>query len=100
LNSLQSLVRTRANGPDGSYNMGRISDPKIDALIDSARSETDPAKRDAMVKEALQLTARNYYYLPIHHQMRPWAMKKSVKTIHKSDDRPESRFAVVEPESK
>ncbi len=95
LSSLQSLVRTRANGADGSYNMGRISDEKIDALIDGAKSETDPGKRDAMLKEALHLTARNYYYIPIHHQMRPWAMKKNVSMVHKSDDRPESRFAVV-----
>jgi hypothetical protein len=29
--------------------------------------------------------------------MRPWAMKKSVHTVHKSDDRPESRYAVVTP---
>ena len=48
-----------------------------------------------MLKEALNLTARNYYYIPIHHQMRPWAMKKNVGTVQKSDDRPESRFAVV-----
>jgi len=95
LTSLQSLVRTRANGSDGSYNVGRISDEKIDALIDGAKTETDPGKREAMLKEALQLTARNYYYIPIHHQMRPWAMKKTVSTLHKSDDRPESRFAVV-----
>jgi peptide/nickel transport system substrate-binding protein len=97
LSSLQSLVRTRANGSDGSYNMGRVSDEKIDALIDGAKSESDPGKRDAMLQEALHLTARNYYYIPIHHQMRPWAMKKSVRTVHKSDDRPESRYAVVTP---
>ena len=95
LNSLQSLVRTRANGSDGSYNLGRISNPKIDALIDAAKSESDSAKRDAMLKEALQLTAQNYYYIPIHHQMRPWAMKKNVSTVHRPDDRPESRFVVI-----
>jgi len=100
LNSLQSLVRTRANGSDGSYNMGRISDPKIDALIDAAKSETDPSRRDSMLKDALQLTAQNYYYIPIHHQVRPWAMKKGLTTVHKSDDRPESRFAVVGVEAK
>jgi hypothetical protein len=31
--------------------------------------------------------------------MRPWAMKKNVSTVHKSDDRPESRFAVVGPDA-
>jgi peptide/nickel transport system substrate-binding protein len=99
LSSLQSLVRTRANGSDGSYNMGRISDPKIDALIDGAKSETDPGRRDSQLKEALQLTAQNYYYVPIHHQVRPWVMKKNVQTVHKSDDRPEARFAVVSTEA-
>ena len=95
LSSLQSLVRTRANGSDGSYNMGRISNEKIDALIDGAKTETDPGKRDAMLKEALHLTASNYYYIPLHHQMKPWAMKKSVSTVHKADDRPESRYVVI-----
>jgi peptide/nickel transport system substrate-binding protein len=95
LNSLQSLVHTRGSGSDGSYNLGRISDPKIDALIGAAKSETDQAKRDAMLREALQLTAQNYYYVPVHHQMKPWAMKKNVTTVHKSDDRPESRYVVI-----
>ncbi len=96
LNSLQSLVRTRANGSDGSYNLGRISNPKIDALIDAAKSESDSIKRDAMLNEALRLTAINDYYLPIHHQVRPWVMKKSVTTVHRPDDRPESRFVVID----
>jgi peptide/nickel transport system substrate-binding protein len=95
LNSLQSLVRSRANGSDGGYNTGRISNPKIDGLIDAAKTESDQVKRDAMLKEALLLTAQNYYYIPVHHQMRPWAMKKNVSTVHKPDDRPESRFVVV-----
>jgi len=34
--------------------------------------------------------------VPIHHQLRPWAMKKSVSTVHIADDRPEARFTRVE----
>jgi len=95
LPTLQSLVRTRTNGADGSYNIGRISNPAIDTLIDAAKTETDPVKRDALLRDALQLTTQNHHYLPIHHQMRSWAMKKNVSTVYKSDERPESRFAVV-----
>lgn len=95
LNTLQSLVHTRTNGPDGSYNLGRFSDQKIDGLIDAARTETDQAKRDGILREALQLVKQNYYYLPVHHQMKPWAMKRNVTTVHKPDDRPESRYVVI-----
>jgi peptide/nickel transport system substrate-binding protein len=95
LYSLQSLVRTRTAGADGNFNFGRISDPKLDALIDAAKTETDTGKRDQLLRDALKMTAENYYYIPLHHQMRPWAMKSNVTTVHRSDDRPEARFTSV-----
>jgi peptide/nickel transport system substrate-binding protein len=94
--TLQSLVRTKTTGADGSFNLGRISDPKLDALIDALKIETDTKKRDGILREALVMTRDNYYYVPLHHQLRPWAMKKNVSTVHKSDDRPESRFARID----
>ncbi len=94
--TLQSLMRTKTTGADGSFNLGRISDAKLDALIDAAKTETDVKKRDVMLRDALILTRDNYYYVPLHHQLRPWAMKKNVTTVYKSDDRPESRFARIE----
>jgi peptide/nickel transport system substrate-binding protein len=94
--SLQSLLRTKTTGADGSFNLGRISDAKIDALIDAAKTEMDTKKRDAQLRDALILTRDNYYYVPLHHQMRPWAMKKNVSTVYKADDAPESRYARVD----
>jgi len=94
--SLISLVNTKTTGADGSFNLGRISDPKIDALIAAMKVETDVKKRDQMLHDALVMTRDNYYYVPLHHQLRPWAMKKNVTTVYKSDDRPEARFARVE----
>jgi len=96
LYSLQSLVRTKTTGADGNFNLGRISDPKVDALIDAMKSETDVKKRDALIREALVTTRDQAYYIPLHHQMRPWAMKKSVNTVHRADDRPESRFTRID----
>jgi len=94
--SLQSLLHTKTTGADGSFNVGRVSDPKLDALIDAAKTEMDPKKRDALLRDALVLTRDNYYYVPLHHQLRPWAMKKNVTTVHKADDRPEARYARVD----
>jgi peptide/nickel transport system substrate-binding protein len=94
--TLQSLMRTKTTGADGSFNLGRISDAKLDALIDAAKTETDAKKRDVLLRDGLVITRDNYYYVPLHHQLRPWAMKRNVSTVHKADDRPESRFARIE----
>ncbi len=47
LYTLQSLMRTKTTGADGSFNLGRISDAKLDTLIDAMKTETDVKKRDA-----------------------------------------------------
>jgi peptide/nickel transport system substrate-binding protein len=52
------------------------------------------AKRNAMIREALVRTRDEVLLIPLHHQMRPWAMKQGVTTVHRSDDRPEARFTV------
>jgi len=94
--SLISLVHTKTTGAAGSFNLGRISDAKLDALIQAMGTETDVKKRDAMLREALVMVRDQYYYVPLHHQLRPWAMKRNVTTVYKSDDRPEARYARVE----
>src|SRR6266850_1955003 len=96
LYTLQSLVRTKTTGADGSFNCGRVSDPKLDATIDAIKITTDLKQRDALLREALVTTRDNAYYVPLHHQLRPWAMKKNVSTVHRADDRPEARFTRVD----
>jgi peptide/nickel transport system substrate-binding protein len=93
---LQSLVRTKTTGADGNFNLGRISNPKLDTTIDAIKIATDPKARDALIREALITTRDEAYYVPLHHQLRPWAMKKTVHTVHRADDRPEARFTRVE----
>ena len=93
--TIQSVVRTRAAGSDGNYNFSRISDPVVDKLTEAMKSETDVAKRNAMIREALLRIRDEVLLIPLHHQMRPWAMKANVSTVHRSDDRPEARFATV-----
>jgi peptide/nickel transport system substrate-binding protein len=90
--SIQSLIRTRTGGADGNFNFAKISDAKIDQLTDAMKTETDVAKRNAMIREALVRTRDEFLYVPLHHQIRPWAMKANVTTVHRSDDRPEARF--------
>src|SRR4051812_26266533 len=39
--TLQSLVRTKTTGADGSFNLGRVSDAKLDEAIDRIKIETN-----------------------------------------------------------
>ena len=96
LYTLQSLVRTKTTGADGSFNLGRISNPKLDTTIDAIKIATDPKARDALLREGLLATHEEAYYVPLHHQLRPWAMKRNVSTVHRADDRPEARFTRVD----
>ena len=93
--AVQSLVRTRTSGADGNFNFSRVSDPSLDKLIDAMKTETDVAKRNAMIRESLVRTRDELLLIPLHHQIRPWAMKSGVTTVHRSDDRPEARFTSV-----
>ena len=93
--TLQSLVRTKTTGADGNFNFGRVSDPEVDKLVDAMKSEVDVTKRNAMIKQALLRTRDEVLLIPLHHQLRPWAMKAGVDTVYRNDDRPEPRYTSV-----
>ncbi len=96
LYTLDSLMSTKdGKTAAGVYNGGRISDPKLDATINQIKVEMDAPKRDALINEALQRVKDEYYYLPLHHQIRPWAMRKGVDTPHRADDRPMPTWTTI-----
>ena len=96
LYTLDSLMSTKdGKTAAGVYNGGRISDPKLDATINQIKVEMDAPKRDALIHEALQRVKDEYYYLPLHHQIRPWAMRKGVDTPHRADDRPMPTWTTI-----
>jgi peptide/nickel transport system substrate-binding protein len=87
LYSLQALIRSKGQGADGSWNLGSYSNPKVDALIDQIKIETDQDKRNKMIQEALALHADDVGHIPLHDQIIPWAMKKNVNALHRADNR-------------
>jgi peptide/nickel transport system substrate-binding protein len=92
--TLTSILRTQTR-KDGLGNYSRISDPTLDALIDAARTELDSAKRSALVREAQQRAKAQMWLIPLHHQMRPWAMKPGVETAHRVGDQPWLRLTTL-----
>ncbi|MFM8548511.1 MAG: ABC transporter substrate-binding protein [Betaproteobacteria bacterium] len=93
--TLQSLIRTRTKGADGNFNFSGVSNARVDELVDAMGVETDKAKRDAMIREALTITRDQALVIALHHQMRPWAMKKSVSIAHNSNDAPKMFYANI-----
>ena len=87
LYSLQSLVRSVGAQGDGNYNVGRYSNPQVDALIERMKKETDPKTRAALVDQALTLVKREVSHIPLHHQVIPWAMRRTVEMRHRADNR-------------
>jgi peptide/nickel transport system substrate-binding protein len=94
--TLQAIARTHTTGADGSFNFPKLSDPKLDQLVDAAKTETDLKKRDALLREALLTVRDQYYFVPLHHQLRPWAMKKNVSTLYRANDAPQSWYARID----
>ncbi|GAA4329493.1 ABC transporter substrate-binding protein [Variovorax defluvii] len=95
LYSLQSLTRSVGTGGDGNYNVGRYSNPKMDQIVDRAKTETDIPVRDRLLTEALQLQNDDVSHIPLHNQIIPWAMKKNIEVVHRADNRLDWRLVKV-----
>ncbi len=95
LYAMQAWGHTRTNGADGNFNFGKVSDAPLDALIQKIKFEPDVPKRNALIKEALLRIRDEFLFIPIQHQIRPWAMKKGVETLHRSNDYFEARYTTV-----
>jgi peptide/nickel transport system substrate-binding protein len=95
LYSLQSLVRTVGAGGDGNYNVGRYSNPQMDALVERIKKETDLQNRNELIEKALLLSHQDVSHLPLHNQTIPWAMKKNVEMVHRADNRIDWRLVKI-----
>jgi peptide/nickel transport system substrate-binding protein len=95
LYSLQSLLRSVGAGGDGNYNVGRYSNPQVDAMIERVKVETDLVVRNQLIEKALVLANEDVAYLPLHNQVIPWAMRKNVEVIHRADNRLDWRLIQV-----
>jgi peptide/nickel transport system substrate-binding protein len=95
LYSLQSLTRSVGTGGDGNYNVGRYSNPRMDVVVDRVKAETDLPVRNRFLTEGLQLSNDTVSHIPLHNQIIPWAMKKTVDVTHRADNRLDWRLIKV-----
>ncbi|WP_457394217.1 ABC transporter substrate-binding protein [Roseateles sp. P5_E1] len=79
---LTPVLRNRGEQGVGVANYGGIVNNEADALAASSTIETDPKKREALVKSALQSYRDQVNIIPLHRQVIPWAMRKEVSIPH------------------
>ncbi|MCS6944075.1 MAG: ABC transporter substrate-binding protein [Sutterellaceae bacterium] len=96
LYTLQSLARTVGQGGDGNFNLGRVSNPEFDRLVDAIKTEIDTKKRNDLIARALLLHNREVMHIPLHNQVIPWAMRKNVNVVHRADNRLEARWVRID----
>jgi peptide/nickel transport system substrate-binding protein len=95
--SLNALFRTYDRAGFGTFNAGRYSSGKLDALIDAMRIEPDATRRRAMVATVLRFVADELPSVPLYRRTLNWAMKKNVHAVQWPNDTPELRWLRVQP---
>jgi peptide/nickel transport system substrate-binding protein len=85
-NALNALMRCVDDKGSGQFNLGSYCNPKVDELTQKIQSETDKAKRDAMIKEAFKLHSEDIGHLPLHQQALAWGVSRKVDLVQLADN--------------
>ncbi|MCK9684790.1 ABC transporter substrate-binding protein [Scleromatobacter humisilvae] len=93
--SLNGLLHTWDSNGGGTFNAGRYSNPRLDALIDAVRTEGNPDKRRVLVATALKLAGDDVVYVPLYRRTLSWVMQKKVHVVMLPDDTIPVRWASV-----
>ena len=78
--------RDDPNSSRGEANLGGYCNKKMDAIADQVLLETDPAKRDLLIKQAFEIAAKDWGYIPLHQQALAWGVSKKVKLTQRPDN--------------
>ncbi len=92
---LNGLLHTWDKDGGGTFNAGRYSNARLDALIDAVRTEPDPAKWKVLVADALGLAADDIAYVPLYRRTLSWVMQKKVHVVMLPDDTIPVRWASI-----
>jgi peptide/nickel transport system substrate-binding protein len=88
-NVLHDIMGCRDDPKDptrGEANLGGYCNKELDALTDKVLVETDPAKRDQLIKQAFEIGIKDYGYIPLHQQALAWGVSNKVKLTQRADN--------------
>ncbi len=85
--TLQPVLSTHNGKGDGDYNYGRYTNAgTFDALVTEIKTEMNAEKRLALIRRALAMHNNEFYTLPLHRQVIPWAARSNVEVPHRADN--------------
>lgn len=95
-NPIASLMACRG-GDDklGAFNLGGYCNPRINELAALIKSETDQAKRQAMIDEAFKIHKDEVGHLPLHQQPLSWGVSEKASIVQRPDNVFDLRYASV-----
>ena len=84
--TLKAVLHSRNAEGAGDSNFGDFRNAELDALIDAADQEMDPAKRQRMIDRAVAIIQDEVLIIPLHRQVIPWATRAGVKVVHRANN--------------
>jgi peptide/nickel transport system substrate-binding protein len=85
--TLKPLYHSLNDKGAGDTNYGNFKNAELDDLIDRAEVEMDPAKRQALMNQAVELLQKEVLVIPLHRQVIPWVSRSNVSLVHRSDNK-------------
>jgi peptide/nickel transport system substrate-binding protein len=93
--TLNAIVHTFGAQGAGTFNGGRYSNPKLDAIIDAMRVEPDLARRRQLVADALRLMQSDLPLIPLYRRTLTWVMRPDISVAQWPNDVLELRFVQI-----
>jgi peptide/nickel transport system substrate-binding protein len=88
-NVLHDIMGCRDDPKDpnrGEANLAGYCNKQFDELADKVLMETDTAKRDQLIKQAFEVSMKDWAYVPLHQQALAWGVSKKVKLTQRADN--------------
>jgi len=88
-NVLHDILGCRDDPKDptrGEANLGGYCNKDLDALTDKILVESDNNKRNQMIKQAFEISIKDWAYIPLHQQALSWGVSKKVKLTQRADN--------------
>jgi peptide/nickel transport system substrate-binding protein len=95
-NVLNFLHHCPEESGKGKFNIGGYCNPEVDKLTTKINSETDQAKRDAMIEQAWTMTIEDVAYVPLHQQALAWGVNNKIQLKQRPDNQFKWRHVIVE----
>jgi len=93
--TLYALLRSYGTEGAGTFNGGRYSNARLDALIDAIRIEPDLSRRRQLVGDALRLVQADLPLIPLYRRTLTWVMRPDIRVAQWPNDVLELRFVQI-----